>query len=90
MVDVVPELAEHDSGEFPRMKPCIKRLELIDLLAHGLGHPGGPTLPRSRGVVREQPEHALLPETAYQPPYGIGMGVRVLRPLRGCSTGHED
>ena len=72
------------------MKPCIERLELIDFLAHSLGHPGRPALPRSRDVVGEQPEHALLPETAYQPPHGIGMGVRVLRPLHGCSIGQED
>jgi hypothetical protein len=90
MVDVGPELAEHDPGEFPRMKPCIERFELIDLLAHSLGHPGRPALPRSRDVVGEQPEHALLLETADQPPHGIGMCVRVLCPLRGCSTCQED
>ena len=90
MVNVIPELAEHDPSEFSCMQPCIKRLELIDLLAHSLGHPGRPALPCSRDVVGEQPEHALLPETAYQPPHGIGMGVRVLRPLHGCSIGPED
>ena len=47
-------------------------------------------MPRSRDVVGEQPEHALLPETASQPPHGIGRGVRVLRPLHGCSIGQED
>ena len=80
MVNVIPELAEHDPSEFSCMKPCIERLELIDLLAHSLGHPGRPALPRSRDVVGEQPEHALLPETAYQPPHGIGMGVRCPAP----------
>jgi hypothetical protein len=51
MVDVVPKRAEHDPSEFSRMKPCIERLKLIDLLAHGLGYPGRPALPRSRDVV---------------------------------------
>jgi hypothetical protein len=90
MVNAVPEFVEHDPGEFPRMKPCIERLELIDLLAHSLGHPGRPAWPRSRDIVGEQPKHALLPETGDQPPHGIGMCVRVLCPLRGCSICQED
>jgi hypothetical protein len=72
------------------MQPRLERFEPRNLLNDRFGDPSRP--PRGDNIQggREEPEHALLLETARELPHRLGMGVGFLGPLRRSTPLEED
>jgi hypothetical protein len=72
------------------MQPRIERFEPGNLLDDRLGDPSRPPLGPDVKVGGEEPEHALLLETACELPHRLGMGVGFLSPLCSRTPPEED
>jgi hypothetical protein len=89
IIDVRLELVGEDPRQFPIMKASVERFQPVHLLAHGLGDARRPLLAARAAANRQEPGHALLPETARQHADGIGVCLRFVCPLHGSPITKE-
>ena len=89
IIDVCLEFVGQDPRQFSIMKAGLERFQPVHLLAHGLSDPKLALLGPLATTGRQEPVHALLPETARQRADGIGVCLRFLRALRGRPIAKE-
>jgi hypothetical protein len=72
------------------VEPVIEGFQPINLLPHGLRDRAGPPPGHDLDIPGEEAQRALVPEAAVEGAHGVGMGLRLLRPLPGCAIGKQD
>ena len=68
----------------------VERLEPIQLLSNRLWNPRCSRPGDDLHILREEPQHPLLPKPAGERPHGGGMRVGFIRPLSRRPVGKED
>jgi hypothetical protein len=81
---------EHDAGQLPIVEAVVERLEAIQLLSNGLGHPRRPSPDDDFHIPWEEPQHPLPSKPAGERPHRGGMRVGFVRALLGRPVGKED
>jgi hypothetical protein len=90
IINRIAQLDQEDPRELPLVEPVREGLESIERLPDRVGDPCYLPPDRHLHILRQEPQHSLLPKSSCQLPHGGRVGQRLTGALLRGPVGQKD